>query len=85
MSKELKMRTEDIKSEMEKIVIPFAQSNGLGVMESLHLAVRYGYERSKDWEWESNERAMSIVEGIISSLNTPLNRFQRKYGKICLN
>ena len=85
MSRELKMRVDDIRSEMENIVVPFAEANGLTGMEAVGIAVRYGWERSKDYEWESNERAMSIIEGLVRKLNSPMNRFQRKYGRICLN
>lgn len=81
----LKMRVDDIRSEMETIVVPLAQSAGLSTMEAVGLAARYGFERSKDYEWESNERAMSIINGIIRKLNSPINRFQRKWGRICLN
>jgi len=85
MDKNLKIQAEEIRKEMEEFVIPYAQDAGLSSVEVLNLALRYGYERSKDWEWESNERAFGIVNKIIETMNSPINRFQRKYGVICLN
>lgn len=85
MSEDLRMKVDDIRNEMETIVLPFAQSHGLSSLEAVGVAVRYAWERSKDYEWESNKRAMEIVETLIKQLNSPINRFQRKYGKICLN
>ena len=64
---------------------PLAQAAGLSTMEAIGIATRYGWERSKDWEWESNERAMAIIEEILNRLNTPMNRFERKWGRICVN
>ena len=81
----LKMRVDDIRSEMETIVIPFAEESGLSGMETVGICVRYGHERSKDYEWETNERAMRVIKDLIKVLNSPMNRFQRKYGKLCLN
>lgn len=85
MSRELKVPVEEIRSEMEKIVIPYAQKSGFNPMETLQLAARYGFERSKDWEWETNDRALGVIKSIVRELNSPLNQFQRKYGKICPN
>jgi hypothetical protein len=85
MSRELKVPIDEIRSEMLKIVIPFAQENGCNQMEALQLAARYGYERSKDWEWETYERAFSVIKSILDEINSPMNRFQRKYGRFCLN
>jgi len=79
------MNVDDIRSEMEQIVLPLAQSCGLTSMEAVSIAVRYGWERSKDYEWESSERAMGIINELIRKLNSPMNRFQRTYGRICLN
>lgn len=85
MSRELKVPVEEIRSEMEKLIIPFAQKAGFNLNETLQIAARYGWERSKDWEWESNDRAFGVIKHIVDELNAPLNRFQRKYGRICLN
>jgi hypothetical protein len=85
MDRNLKIQAEEIRKEMEEFVIPYAQEAGLTSVEVLNLALRYGHERSKDWEWESNDRAFGIIDDIIKMLNSPINRFQRKYGVICLN
>jgi len=85
MSSELKMRIEDIKNEMQNEILPYLKTIGVDGFEALQLAVRYGWERSKDYEWESNDRAFGIIKAIVTQLNTPLNKFQRKWGKICTN
>lgn len=85
MGREMKVPVDTIRSEMETIVVPLAQAAGLSTMEAIGIATRYGWERSKDWEWESNERAMAIIEEILNRLNTPMNRFERKWGRICVN
>ena len=85
MGREMKVPVDTIRSEMETIVVPLAQAAGLSTMEAIGIATRYGWERSKDWEWESNERAMAIIEDILNRLNTPMNRFERKWGRICVN
>ena len=85
MGREMKVPVDTIRSEIETIVVPLAQAAGLSTMEAIGIATRYGWERSKDWEWESNERAMAIIEEILNRLNTPMNRFERKWGRICVN
>ena len=85
MGREMRVPVDTIRSEMETIVVPLAQAAGLSTMEAIGIATRYGWERSKDWEWESNERAMAIIEEILNRLNTPMNRFERKWGRICVN
>ena len=76
---------EEIKKEMEDIIIPFAKESGLSEKQALQMCIRYGYERQKDYEWEANDRAMQIIQAIIDQYNLPINRFQRTYGRICLN
>lgn len=85
MGREMRVPVDTIRSEMETIVVPLAQAAGLSTMEAIGIATRYGWERSKDYEWESNERAMAIIEEILNRLNTPMNRFERKWGRICVN
>lgn len=85
MAKELRVSVEHIKTEMETLVIPYAANAGLNMIETLEISVRYAAERSKDWEWESNERAMEIIKNLIDLMNTPIIKFQRKYGRLCLN
>lgn len=85
MSKELRMQVEDIKNEMQNEILPYAKQLGVTGFDALQIAVRYGWERSKDFEWESNERAFNIIKSIIADFNTPLNKFQRKYGRIHIN
>lgn len=85
MNSELKMRIEDIKNEMQSEILPYLKTIGVDGFEALQLAVRYGWERSKDYEWESNERSFGIIKAIVTQLNTPLNKFQRKWGKLCTN
>lgn len=85
MGREMRVPVDTIRSEMETIVVPLAQAAGLSTMEAIGIATRYGWERSKDYEWESNERAMAIIEDILNRLNTPMNRFERKWGRICVN
>jgi hypothetical protein len=85
MNNELKVPLEDIQREMEDIVIPYAKSIGLYFFEILQITVRYAKERSKDYEWESNERAFNIIKSMIDSYNTPINKFQRKWGRLHVN
>jgi len=80
----MKVTSEQLSDEVNNELVPYLMEQSLPLMMIMRCIHAYIQERSDDYEWEDNERAMEAVHIEIEEYLKPPT-FEERFGPICLN
>lgn len=85
MDNDFRMTPEQIKVEVDEVVLPYLKDNDITGLDALTLSVQYMWLRCQDYEWESNDIVMNKLNGWIEVVKSPLFNFERTWGTLHQN